>query len=75
MPPGGSIEEIIAAANAEQPEPAPVENKRSVVRPEGKPMGKPVPKLIFAPGRLAVSLLLMGAGALLARHFNQARAR
>lgn len=45
LPPGGSIEEIIAAANAE-PEPAPVEAKRSVVRPEGKPMGKPVPKLV-----------------------------
>ena len=45
LPPGGSIEEIIAAANAE-PEPAPVETKRSVVRPEGKPMGKPVPKLV-----------------------------
>jgi hypothetical protein len=48
LPPGGSIEEIIAAANAE-PEPAPVETKRSVVRPEGKPMGKPVPKLVPAP--------------------------
>jgi len=46
LPPGGSIEEIIAAANAEQVEPAPVEAKRSVVRPEGKPMGKPVPKLV-----------------------------
>jgi hypothetical protein len=46
LPPGGSIEEIIAAANAEQPEPAPVEAKRTVVRPEGKPMGKPVPKLV-----------------------------
>ena len=45
LPPGGSIEEIIAAANAE-PEPAPVEAKRSVARPEGKPMGKPVPKLV-----------------------------
>lgn len=45
LPPGGSIEEIIAAANAE-PEPAPVESKRSVARPEGKPMGKPVPKLV-----------------------------
>lgn len=45
LPPGGSIEEIIAAANAE-PEPAPVETKRSVARPEGKPMGKPVPKLV-----------------------------
>ena len=46
LPPGGSIEEIIAAANAEPPEPAPVEARRSVVRPEGKPMGKPVPKLV-----------------------------
>lgn len=44
LPPGGSIEEIIAAANAEPPEP--VEARRSVVRPEGKPMGKPVPKLV-----------------------------
>ena len=50
LPPGGSIEEIIAAANAE-PEPAPVEAKRSVARPEGKPMGKPVPKLV--PGGTA----------------------
>jgi hypothetical protein len=47
LPPGGSIEEIIAAANAEpEPAQAPVEAKRSVVRPEGKPMGKPVPKLV-----------------------------
>jgi len=48
LPPGGSIEEIIAAANAEPPEPAPApaEARRSVVRPEGKPMGKPVPKLV-----------------------------
>ena len=46
LPPGGSIEEIIAAANAEQAEPPPAETKRSVVRPEGKPLGKPVPKLV-----------------------------
>jgi hypothetical protein len=45
LPPGGSIEEIIAAANAE-PEAAQVEAKRSMVRTEGKPMGKPVPKLV-----------------------------
>ena len=31
--------------------------------------------LVATLGYLAVSLLLMGAGALLARHFNQARAR
>ncbi|MDP3314771.1 MAG: hypothetical protein Q8M47_01745 [Devosia sp.] len=54
LPPGGSIEEIIAAANAE-PEPAPVEAKRSVVRPEGKPMGKPVPKLVPSPARPQVA--------------------
>jgi hypothetical protein len=46
LPPGGSIEEIIAAANAEPAEAAPVEARRIVVRPEGKPMGKPVPKLV-----------------------------
>jgi len=45
LPPGGSIEEIIAAANAD-PEPAQAEARRSVARPEGKPMGKPVPKLV-----------------------------
>ncbi len=46
LPPGGSIEEIIAAANAEQADPAPAESKRSVVRSDGKPIGKPVPKLV-----------------------------
>jgi len=50
LPPGGSIEEIIAAANAEHPDSAAAEAKRSMVRPEGKPMGKPVPKLVPSPG-------------------------
>lgn len=43
LPPGGSIEEIIAAANAEQTEGS--DRSRSIVRPD-KPMGKPVPKLV-----------------------------
>ncbi len=47
LPQGGSIEEIIAAANAEQS--APVEAKRTLVRPDGRPMGKPVPKLVPQP--------------------------
>ena len=46
LPQGGSIEEIIAAANAEPPA-APIETKRSAARADGgKPMGKPVPKLV-----------------------------
>ncbi len=45
LPPGGTIEEIIAAANAEQTEAAP-DRARSIVRPDAKPMGKPVPKLV-----------------------------
>lgn len=44
LPPGGSIEEIIAAANAEQTESP--DRSRSIVRPDAKPMGKPVPKLV-----------------------------
>lgn len=44
LPPGGSIEEIIAAANAEQTESS--DRSRSIVRPDAKPMGKPVPKLV-----------------------------
>jgi hypothetical protein len=44
LPPGGSIEEIIAAANAEQTEGS--DRSRSIVRPDAKPMGKPVPKLV-----------------------------
>ena len=46
LPSGGSIEEIIAAANAsadEAPEPAP---RSSAARSDAKPMGKPVPKLV-----------------------------
>ncbi len=43
LPPGGSIEEIIAAANAEQTEGS--DRSRAIVRPD-KPMGKPVPKLV-----------------------------
>ena len=44
LPAGGSIEEIIAAANAEHVERSP-DQSRSIVRPD-KPMGKPVPKLV-----------------------------
>jgi len=47
LPPGGTIEEIIAAANAET-ETSP-DRSRAIVRPDGKPMGKPVPKLVAAP--------------------------
>jgi len=49
LPPGGSIEEIIAAANAEQTEGS--DRSRSIVRPDAKPMGKPVPKLVPSPQR------------------------
>lgn len=45
LPPGGTIEEIIAAANAEQTESS-SDRSRSIVRPDAKPMGKPVPKLV-----------------------------
>lgn len=45
LPPGGTIEEIIAAANAEQTESS-SDRVRSIVRPDAKPMGKPVPKLV-----------------------------
>lgn len=44
LPQGGSIEEIIAAANAEHSESP--DRSRSIVRPDSKPMGKPVPKLV-----------------------------
>lgn len=44
LPHGGSIEEIIAAANAEHSESP--DRARSIVRPDAKPMGKPVPKLV-----------------------------
>lgn len=44
LPQGGSIEEIIAAANAEHSESS--DRSRSIVRPDAKPMGKPVPKLV-----------------------------
>ncbi len=44
LPQGGSIEEIIAAANAEHSESP--DRSRSIVRPDTKPMGKPVPKLV-----------------------------
>ena len=46
LPAGGSIEEIIAAANSEPTDP-PAENRpRAVARPDAKPIGKPVPKLV-----------------------------
>jgi len=52
LPQGASIEEIIAAANAEHVD-AP-DQTRSVTRPEAKPAGKPVPKLVQAqPARAA----------------------
>jgi hypothetical protein len=44
LPPGDSIEEIIAAANAEHSS-AP-DASRSMVRTDGKPVGKPLPKLV-----------------------------
>jgi hypothetical protein len=47
LPAGGSIEEIIAAANAEHVERSP-DQSRAVSRPD-KPMGKPVPKLVTQP--------------------------
>jgi hypothetical protein len=49
LPPGGTIEEIIAAANAET-ESSP-DRSRAIVRPDAKPMGKPVPKLVPTNGR------------------------
>jgi hypothetical protein len=48
LPPGGTIEEIIAAANAEQTQ-AQSDQSRQIVRPDAKPMGKPVPKLVPSP--------------------------
>lgn len=55
LPPGDSIEEIIAAANAEH-ESVP-DATRSIVRADGKPVGKPLPKLVPAngSGRTAVA--------------------
>jgi hypothetical protein len=44
LPPGDSIEEIIAAANAEHSS-AP-DATRSMVRADNKPVGKPLPKLV-----------------------------
>jgi hypothetical protein len=52
LPAGASIEEIIAAANAEHVEAAP-DQTRSVSRPDAKPAGKPVPKLVQAPAARA----------------------
>ncbi len=55
LPPGDSIEEIIAAANAEHSS-AP-DATRSVVRTDSKPVGKPLPKLVAggAAARTAIS--------------------
>lgn len=50
LPPGGTIEEIIAAANAEQTQ-GQADQSRQIVRPDAKPMGKPVPKLVPSAGR------------------------
>ena len=44
LPPGDSIEEIIAAANAEHS--SVPDASRSMVRSDGKPVGKPLPKLV-----------------------------
>jgi hypothetical protein len=56
LPPGGSIEEIIAAANAETESGG--DRSRAIVRPDAKPMGKPVPKLVpsSAPSRQQAQL-------------------
>lgn len=51
LPAGASIEEIIAAANAEHVD-AP-DQARSVARPEARPGGKPVPKLVPQAARAA----------------------
>lgn len=48
LPAGDSIEEIIAAANAEHEDSQP-DQTRSVARPDTKPMGRPVPKLVGQP--------------------------
>ena len=55
LPPGDSIEEIIAAANAEHSS-AP-DATRSVVRTDSKPVGKPLPKLVAtgASARAAIA--------------------
>ena len=53
LPPGGTIEEIIAAANAETESSA--DRSRAIVRPDAKPMGKPVPKLVPSPNRPQVT--------------------
>ena len=55
LPPGDSIEEIIAAANAEHST-AP-DASRSMVRSDNKPVGKPLPKLVVtgAGARSAIS--------------------
>jgi hypothetical protein len=50
LPPGGTIEEIIAAANAEQTDSS-ADRSRQIVRPDAKPMGKPVPKLVPTSSR------------------------
>ncbi|WP_423066731.1 hypothetical protein [Devosia sp. CN2-171] len=50
LPPGGTIEEIIAAANAEQTQ-GQADPSRQIVRQDAKPMGKPVPKLVPSSGR------------------------
>lgn len=53
LPAGASIEEIIAAANAEHVDTAP-DQTRSVSRPDAKAAGKPVPKLVQQPAPRAV---------------------
>lgn len=53
LPPGGTIEEIIAAANAETESSS--DRSRAIVRPDAKPMGKPVPKLVPSNARPQVA--------------------
>lgn len=48
LPPGDSIEEIIAAANAEHS--SSPDTTRSMVRSDAKPVGKPLPKLVPTGG-------------------------
>src|SRR5688572_2454880 len=56
MPQGGTIEEIIAAANAESPIDAPAPKKaRPGARPEAKPVAKPEPKPAARPAQMRLA--------------------
>ena len=61
LPPGGTIEEIIAAANAEQTQ-GQADPSRQIVRPDAKPMGKPVPKLVPSSGRPQIAAPIQNNG-------------